>query len=188
VYRSGVGSSAFVAEEILLKYKRNQQAALRWPQTSLPSAQICGGLIALLAWLGFTAPSFAALGGISASIEADRAHMAARSSTVVNAAYTVHIMTLPNGGTVKEFERRDGVVFGIAWQGPSRPDLRQLLGSRFQVLQSDISVHDGRRLRAPLTDERSDFVLHSAGHSGAFVGSAYLPQTAPAGFSTSDLH
>jgi len=144
-------------------------------------------MIAVLAWFGFAAPSFATLGGVSATIEADRAHLAARSSTVVNADYTVHIMTLPNGGTVKEFERSDGVVFGIAWRGPSRPDLRQLLGARFNVLQSDIAVHGGRRLRAPLADERSDFVLHSAGHSGAFVCSAYLPQMAPSDFSISAL-
>jgi hypothetical protein len=147
----------------------------------------CRSLIAVLAWLGLAAPSFAALGGVSASIEADRAHLAARSSAVVTAAYTVHTMTLPNGGTVKEFERSDGVVFAIAWRGPSRPDLRQLLGSRFDVLQTDVTVRNGRRLRTPLADERSDFVLRSAGHSGAFVGSAYLPQMAPADFSLSTL-
>jgi hypothetical protein len=144
-------------------------------------------LLAILTWLGFASPSVAALGGATSSIEVDRAHLAARSSTVVNAAYTVHIMTLPNGGTVKEFERSDGVVFAIAWRGPARPDLRQLLGARFETMQSDILVSNRRRLRAPLTDERSDFVLHSAGHSGAFVGSALLPQMAPADFSVSAL-
>jgi hypothetical protein len=61
------------------------------------------------------------------------------------------------------------------------------LGSRFEVMQSDVVVRSGRRLRAPLADERSDFVLHSAGHSGAFVGSAYLPQMAPSDFSISAL-
>ncbi len=115
-------------------------------------------------------------------------HLAARSSTIVNVAYTIHMMTLPNGGTVKEFERSDGVVFALAWSGPSRPDLRQLLGTRFDVMQSDIAARKGRRLRGRMADERSDFVLHSAGHSGAFVGAAYLPQMAPAEFSVSDLH
>ncbi len=170
-----------------MKYKRNQPTTARRPQTFSTCARLCSGGLAALAWLGVASPSFASLGGVASSIEVDRAHLAARSSTVVNAAYTVYVMTLPNGGTVKEFERSDGVVFGIAWRGPSRPDLRQLLGSRFAVMQSDVVVHGGRRLRAPLIDERSDFVLHSAGHSGAFVGSAYLPQLAPASFSVSDL-
>jgi hypothetical protein len=178
----------FVAEETILKYKRNQPTFSGRSKAWTAPRQVCAGLIASLAWLGFAAPSFATLGGVTASIETDRAHLAARSNTVVNAAYTVHVMTLANGGTVKEFERSDGVVFAIAWRGPSRPDLRQLLGSRFEVMQSDILVRNGRRLRAPLIDERSDFVLHSAGHSGAFIGSAYLPQMAPADFSLSDLH
>lgn len=170
-----------------MKHNRNQPRAPRQTGAWATPAKALGGLVALLAYLGCAAPSFAALGGVSATIEADRVHLAARSSTVVNAAYTVHIMTLPNGGTVKEFERSNGVVFAISWRGPSRPDLRQLLGSRFGVLQSDILVHSGRRLRAPLADERSDFVLHSGGHSGAFVGVAYLPQMAPADFSVSAL-
>ncbi len=182
-----VGSRVCVAEGTPLKHKRNQPPLPRRTQTPTAYMQACGGLIALMAWLGFAAPSFATLGGASATVEADRAHLVARASAVVNATYTVHVMTLPNGGTVKEFESSNGSVFAVSWRGPSRPDLRQLLGSRFATLQSDVVVRNGRRLRAPLADERSDFVLHSAGHSGAFVGSAYLPQLAPAGFSISAL-
>jgi hypothetical protein len=151
-------------------------------------ARVGCAAFAVVAWLGFAAPGFAALGRDHTSIEADRAHLAARSSTIVNAAYTVHVMTLPNGGTVKEFERSDGVVFALSWSGPSRPDLRQLLGDRFEGMQADILARKGRRLRGRLSDERSDFVLHSTGHSGAFVGGAYLPQLAPANVSVSDLH
>jgi hypothetical protein len=173
---------------MVLKHKRNLAMAARPEAAWARPAPVRCGLIAMAVWLGFAAPGFAALGRGHDSIEADRAHLAARSSATVNAAYTVHVMTLPNGGTVKEFERSDGVVFALAWSGPSRPDLRQLLGSRFDVLQSDIVVRNGRRLRAPLADERSDFVLRSAGHSGAFVGAAYLPQMAPAVFSVGDLH
>lgn len=182
-----VGSWSAAAGDVLLKHKRNQSLPPRLAAAFGPSARAWAGLIAIMAWVGFAAPSFAALGSVSASIEADRVHLAARSSRIVNAAYTLHVMTLPNGGTVKEFERSDGVVFAIAWRGPSRPDLRQLLGSRFDVMQADIVVRNGRRLRAPLSDQRSDFILHSAGHSGAFFGAAYLPQMAPADFSASAL-
>ncbi len=174
-----------LAEAIILKHKRNLRPRSRPIPPSATRCQVYCGLIALLAWIGFAAPSFASLGGASATIEADRAHLAARSSTIANAAYTVNVMTLPNGGTVKEFERNDGVVFAITWRGPSRPDLRQLLGSRFDVLQSDVAARTGRRQRGRLSDERSDFVLHGGGHSGAFFGTAYLPQLAPSDFSLS---
>jgi hypothetical protein len=173
---------------MVLKHNRNPPPSETPKARRARAAAICGGLSAAAVWLGFAAPGWASLGNDRASIEADRAHLSARSSTVVTSGYTVHVLTLPNGGAVKEFERSDGVVFALAWRGPSRPDLRQLLGSRFNVMQSDIVVRNGRRLRAPLADERSDFVLRSAGHSGAFVGAAYLPQMAPADFSVSALH
>jgi hypothetical protein len=176
-----------IAEGNALKHKRNRPHPAHVTNALAGVERLCCGMLALIAWLGFAAPSFASLGGASVSIEADRAHLAAKASTVVNADYTVNVMTLPNGGTVKEFERSDGTVFAVAWRGPSRPDLRQLLGSRFEVLQSDIAAHTGRRLHSRLSEERSDFVLHGGGHSGAFVGSAYLPQLAPAGFSVSAL-
>jgi hypothetical protein len=180
---SGTAPDA-MAEEMVLKHKSNPPAAARRDAVVLATVR---GAVAIVAWLGLAAPSWASLGGSSASIEVDRAHLAARSSTVVNAAYSVHIITLPNGGSVKEFERSDGVVFGIAWHGPSRPDLRQLLGSHFATMQSDVIVRSGRRLRAPLSDVKSDFVVHSAGHPGAFVGAAFLPQQAPASFSVNAL-
>lgn len=169
-----------------MKHKPRHPPALAPKSTWLRIDRVCGGLIALVAWLGFAAPSFATLGGASSSVEADRAHLGARSSAVVNAAYTVHTMTLPNGGTVKEFERSDGAVFAIVWRGPSRPDLRQLLGTRFNVLQSDLAVRHGQRRRV-MSDARSDFVLQGGGHSGAFFGKAYLPKMAPATFSLSAL-
>jgi hypothetical protein len=171
---------------MLLKHKRNLPHAPRPTAAATPRLKVYGALFAAAAWLGFAAPSFAALGGASATVELDRAHLAARSSAIVNADYTVHIITLPNGGTVKEFENGGGVVFAVTWRSPSRPDLRQLLGPRFNVLQADVATHRGQR-RNLLSDERSDFVLHGAGHSGAFVGSAYLPQAAPSGFSLSAL-
>ncbi len=169
-----------------MKHKRNLPHAPRPTAAATPRLKVYGALFAAAAWLGFAAPSFAALGGASATVELDRAHLAARSSAIVNADYTVHIITLPNGGTVKEFENGGGVVFAVTWRSPSRPDLRQLLGPRFNVLQADVATHRGQR-RNLLSDERSDFVLHGAGHSGAFVGSAYLPQAAPSGFSLSAL-
>ncbi len=171
-----------------MKPKRNSRPKTRSIQTFAAHGQVYCCVFALFAGLGFAAPSFASLGGASTTIEADRVHLAARSSTIANTDYKVNVMTLANGGTVKEFERSDGVVFAITWRGPSHPDLRQLLGSRFEVLQADVAARKGPRLRGRLTDERSDFVLHGGGHSGAFFGSAYLPQAAPSDFSLSALH
>lgn len=130
----------------------------------------------------------ATLGGAYESVEADRAHMAAKAEAAPTIGFTTSTLTLANGGSVREFTRPDGVVFAITWHGPSRPDLRQLLGSYFDTLQSDNAPRPGRRrMRAPMTVNRSDFIVRTSGHSGAFSGVAYLPALAPADFSTSSL-
>ncbi len=149
------------------------------------------GRLALGPALGLAAlaagPAHASLGGAYASVETDRAHLAARASTAQSAAFTVHSLTLANGATVREFTRADGTVFAIAWQGPGRPDLRQLLGGYFDTFQAENGLKAGRRTRRPLQVQHSDFVVQTSGHPGAFRGMAVLPQLAPAGFSSDDL-
>ena len=142
-----------------------------------------------LAWLGLGSSARAALGGDAASIDADRIHMAATVASTVYAGYTAYVLTLPNHGIVNEYLDAQGQVFAISWRGPGRPDLRQLLGARFDTMQSDNapgSAHPRRR-RSPMTVKRADFVMHNEGRPGAFGGAAYLPQAVPAGFSLSDI-
>ena len=146
---------------------------------------IAAGLCLAMAAL---APSaHAGLGGTFASVQADRAQFRASMASAQTSAWSIHTLTLANHGVVREFARSDGTVFAVAWHGPGRPDLRQLLGERFETFQSDNAPPNGRRTRRPMGVSRDDFVAHSAGHSGAFWGFAYLPQIAPAGFSTNDL-
>jgi hypothetical protein len=144
-------------------------------------------LVAGAVWLGLAAPALAALGGAYDSVESDRIHLSARLNSTAAATYTVHALTLANGGVAREYTRGDGVVFAIAWRGPGRPDLRQLLGGYFDTFQADNGLPGGRRTRRPLSVDRPDFIVRSGGHPGAFWGVAYLPQLAPAGFSVNDL-
>jgi hypothetical protein len=145
--------------------------------------------LSLLAWAGcvaLAAPACANLGGPYASVEADRAHFGASLQSTATATHTVHALTLANRGMIKEFSRADGTVFAVTWRGAGRPDLRQLLGEHFQTLQAD-NVRTGRRTRQPLSVNRSDLVIMTGGHPGGFWGVAFLPQQAPAGFSTGEL-
>jgi len=142
---------------------------------------------AATAGLAAAVPAHAFLGGAYASITADRAHLAAKLQTTAAASHTLHTLTLANGGIVKEFSRADGGVFAVTWRGPGRPDLRQLLGDKFAVLQADNAPRPGRVRRLPPTVDRPDFQVLTGGHPGAFWGVAFLPQSAPAGFSPSEL-
>ena len=120
----------------------------------LAEAAVLGAALACAALIG---PAHASLGQRLESVEADRAKMGARiSAASPSPAYAVHTLTLPDGSVVHEFVGQSGVVFGVAWRGHGRPDLRQLLGEHFAAMQADTAVRAGRRLRIPLAVNRTD--------------------------------
>ncbi len=134
--------------------------------------------------LALTSPAHATLGGKVATIDTDRARLSARmAAKAEHTTFTVHEMTLDSGTVAREFVRPDGTVFAVSWQGPQRPNLKQLFGdSYFSRFQSDNKSTARIRMRRALASTHSDFVVRTGGHSGAFWGFAYLPQTAPGGF------
>ena len=131
-------------------------------------------------------PTAAELGGGRRGVDADRAHLAAAMASTAAATHTVHTLTLANGDIVREFMADDGTVFAVAWAGPARPDLRQLLGAAFDTMQAEVIAPEHRR-RGPMTVSRDDLVVVGAGHPGAFHGFAYLPLRIPSGFAADAL-
>ncbi|WP_414996580.1 DUF2844 domain-containing protein [Asticcacaulis sp.] len=137
-----------------------------------------------LALLAFTTPAHATLGGKAATVDTDRTRLKARSAAQVDRVnYTVHELTLDSGTVAREFMSSDGTVFAVSWQGPQRPNLKQLFGdSYFSRFQTENKSTARIRMRRAMAVTHSDFVVRTGGHSGAFWGFAYLPQTAPGGF------
>jgi len=78
---------------------------------------------------------------------------------------------------VREFARADGIVFGVAWEGPTLPDLKATLGAAFDRF----TAASPTRGQGPLAVAADDLVVYSAGHLRAFSGHAYLPHALPAG-------
>ena len=112
----------------------------------------------------------------------------AAASASASSSYTVRTTTLAVGTVVNEYVGSDGVVFGIAWQGPRIPDLQTLLGSYFpQYVQGIQNQRANGGGRGPVSVAGSALVVRSGGHMGAFAGQAYLPQSLPAGVSPSDI-
>lgn len=141
----------------------------------------------MLGWLPLilAMPAAAELGGTAATVDADMAHLKAARRIVVAEKYSMHEIQLPSGTTVREYVSPAGLVFAVAWQGPLMPDLRQLLGSRFDAYVS--AAKSGRIRRSVVMVEQSDLVVHSKGRMRAFSGVAYLPQSLPADVSPADL-
>ena len=137
--------------------------------------------------LTFAPVAHASLGRAYSSVETDRSRLGAKLASTASSTYNVHTLTLANTGVVREYARPDGTVFAVVWRAPGRPDLRQLLGDNFDILQADNAITTGRRTHRPISVHRSNLVIETGGHPGAFWGAALMPRLQPAGFSASDL-
>jgi hypothetical protein len=150
-------------------------------RTTLAAALAASAASALFA----SAAAHAALGAPYASVAADQVQLRASIKVTAQAGYTVHALTLPSGTIVREYVAANGVVFAVAWNGPSQPNFNTVLGSYFADLKSAASTGHGGRNRLDL--ERADLVIQSGGHMRAFFGRAYLVGAVPGGVSPDAL-
>jgi len=124
--------------------------------------------------------AWAALGGDESSVQADRVQMGASVRITRTATHAVHELQTPAGHVIREYVSPSGTVFGIAWQGASKPDLKQLLGDHFEEVQQAMQRRGVLR-RGPVVINEPGLVFEMGGHMRAFAGRAYLPQLLPAG-------
>jgi hypothetical protein len=140
-------------------------------------------LAGMLAVLLHAATASATLGGAVTSVQEDQSRLQAAIMRVTSRdTFTVHEMRSPAGTMIREYVTPSGTVFGVAWDGPGIPDLRQLLGEYFApyvaAAQAAKARHTGR---GPVHLEEPTFVFEQTGHPRAFVGRVYVPRLIPAG-------
>lgn len=140
-------------------------------------------VIAASVLAGLSSSARAELGGSASSVASDANQLGAtlRSLAPQSALFSVNEMTIPSGTTVREYVGPNGTVFGIAWEGPTLPDLRLLLGSHFERYAATQSANARRGARSPLSVNERDLVVFSGGQLRAFSGRAFLPQAVPSG-------
>jgi Protein of unknown function (DUF2844) len=122
---------------------------------------------------------------ITVQTDAAQTHTTIKSSED-RTGYRVHEIQLPSGTVMREFVAPDGNVFAVAWQGPTRPDLRQALGQYFSAFTSAprTKLSDRRHVQI----QQGDLVVQSGGHMRALSGRAYLVSAVPSGVNIGDLH
>jgi hypothetical protein len=110
-------------------------------------------------------------------------------SSTGTSTYTVRETTLSSGTVVREYVSSAGTVFGVAWQGPIRPQLSNVLGTTYfsQFSQQVAATRTARSFHAPVSIETSTLHVQLAGHMGAHIGHAWLPQALPSGLSGADI-
>jgi hypothetical protein len=133
----------------------------------------------------------AALGGDMASIQADQQQMKGQRSIQNNAKYSMHEIATSYGTVVREYVSQNGQVFGVAWRGPFLPSFPQLLGNYYaefaQAAQDARAAQPRRSRSAPLSVAKPDLVMHSAGHTRAYAGHAYVPGMIPQGVDAQEI-
>jgi hypothetical protein len=122
---------------------------------------------------------------ITVQTDVELAHASIKSSED-RIGYRVHEIQLPSGTVMREFVAPNGNVFAVAWQGPTRPDLRQALGQYFGALASVPRSKFSDRRHVQI--QQGDLVLQSGGHMRALSGRAYLQSAIPSGVNLGDLH
>jgi len=127
-------------------------------------------------------PSWAALGETEASVNADGQFLRGQIRSEAHPGYRIHQITNASGGVVREYVSSQGKVFGVSWQGPFVPNMRQLLGAYFVHLDRYAQAQTGRH-GGPLIIQRDDFVFTTGGHMGYRHGHAYVPSLLPANLS-----
>ena len=144
-----------------------------WATHSLSKARWAGFVMILLAL-----PAFAELGGNVSTVQNDQVRMKGTVKVTAGQGFAIHEITTPTGTVVREYANSAGTVFGVAWQGPWKPDMRQLLGAYFdRYLQA--SQENKKHGRSPLQVKSDSLVVNSGGHPRAFSGRAFLPQMMP---------
>src|SRR5579859_6205862 len=79
----------------------------------------------------------ATLGEPEITVQSDVAQLRASiKSSEDRVGFRVHEIQLPGGTLLREFVAPDGNVFAVAWNGPTKPDLRQALGKYFDIYAS----------------------------------------------------
>ena len=129
-------------------------------------------------WLLAT-PALAALGGGAASVNEDVSQLKAQLRVTTKQGYAIHELQSTSGTVVREYVSAAGKVFGVAWQGPVLPDMRQVLGAYHARLMA--AAPPNRRPQGPIVINEGDLVLYSGGHMRAYTGKAYVPQMLPEG-------
>ena len=146
------------------------------------------GLIvaAAFAATSWVLPARAELGGTVASVENDAARLKGTLRLTAAQAYSQHEIRVATGHVIREYASPDGGVFAVSWEGPTVPDLRQMLGERYfaEFQQATARQRYGRH---PLLIETPEFVFQQTGRLRDFHGRAYLPQSLPPGVDASAI-
>lgn len=124
-------------------------------------------------------PAWATLGQNEASVTTDQQITKSEEKIQTFQNYRVHQLTTTTGPVVREYVSPGGMVFGVAWQGRSMPDVKQLLGTYVANFQAATPAQTQVQRRRGVTIKTDSFVYSNFCHMRFCTGSAYVPSLVP---------
>ncbi len=129
----------------------------------------------------------ATLGERAESVSSDRKALSAvRRATTTHRNYTVQEIK-SDVNVIREYISPSGIVFAIAWNGLTHPDLTTLLGSyalEYSQAMQQSPHKPGRRYSKVQADR---VVVEKWGHMRNLQGRAYVPDLIPPGVSINEI-
>jgi hypothetical protein len=131
--------------------------------------------------------ALATLGESTDSVESDRkAYSAVRHDALSRNGYSVQDFTT-DGNVVREYISQSGVVFAIAWNGLSHPDLTTLLGTYLQEFQQALQTASRQRGKRHMQVKANRVIVEKWGHMRNLQGRAYIPSLIPSGVNLNEI-
>lgn len=131
--------------------------------------------------------SEAALGEPAASVAVDRKALSAtQRAATIRKGYTVQEL-VTGGNTVREYIAPSGIVFAVAWNGISHPDLTPLLGTYVTEYKQALRQAPRQRGQRRSQVRAARVIVEKWGHMRNLQGRAYVPALIPEGVSSDDI-
>jgi hypothetical protein len=129
----------------------------------------------------------ATLGESTDSVESDRkAYSGVHQDTLYRTGYSIQDFAT-DGNVVREYISQSGVVFAIAWNGISHPDLTTLLGTHLQNFQQALQKSSRQRGKRHMQVKANSIIVEKWGHMRNLQGRAYIPSLIPSGVSPDEI-
>ena len=131
--------------------------------------------------------ALATLGEPAASVESDRKALSAGERvTSARAGYTVQEV-VSDANSVREYISPAGIVFAIAWNGLTHPDLAPLLGAYVGEYRQALRQTPRKPGRRSLQVKGNRVVVEKWGHMRNLQGRAYAPALIPSGVNVDEI-
>jgi hypothetical protein len=174
--------ASYLSQDCQQQFQASRMVSMKLRILLLFTMGITGSALAL------PFPARATLGGDLTSVHDDQMKMRGTLRTTSKDSYNVHEIQAANGIVLREYVSPSGSVFGVAWQGRSHPDLRQVFGAYYdRYVQAVHAQRAQRHGHGPLLLQQPDLVVQMSGHMRSLAGKAFLPQGLPAGVHAEEI-